>query len=234
MIDRTIVAIGGGEMGRIKTLPDGSTVKTDIETTLIDQFIVKATGKKHPKMLFIGTASGDDPVYLDMVKEHFINRIGCACVEPLNLIKEAPSFDEMKEKIFSNDIIYVGGGDTTMMLKVWKRTGVDKLLFEAYQKGIVLSGISAGAICWFDYYDNMDDIDDIKQLDIVRGLSFLKGFAVPHYDELTKNERDKINQKLTEKGIKGRTIDNCVALIFQNGKMSILSCRPDRTSIQIP
>ena len=58
-MNKTIVAVGGGEIGRIETLPDGSSRKTDIETTLIDKFIADATGKAHPKMLFVGTASRD-------------------------------------------------------------------------------------------------------------------------------------------------------------------------------
>jgi len=231
---RTIVAVGGGEIGRTICLPDGTKIKTAVETTLIDNFIVKATGKKHPKMLFLGTASEDSPVYFKTVKKHFVDRIGCASVEPLKLFKAKRLSSKAKEKIFSADIIYVGGGDTTTMLKIWKRLGVDKLLYEAYQKGIVLAGISAGAICWFEYYDNMDDIDNINNLDIVPGLSFIKGFGVPHYDELSAQEKKKINQILKEKKVKGRTIDNCVALIFQNEKMTALSCRTDRTSVQIP
>ena len=172
-MNKTIVAVGGGEIGRIEILLDGSSRKTDIETTLIDKFIAEATGKAHPKMLFVGTASRDKVAYLEVVREHFVNRIGCASVEPLNLVDTTLSEEEIREKIFSADIIYVGGGDTTTMLKIWKQLGVDKMLYEAYQKGIVLSGISAGAICWFEYYDNMDDITDIEDLDIIPGLSFI-------------------------------------------------------------
>ena len=144
------------------------------------------------------------------------------------------SYDEIKYKIFSADIIYVGGGDTTFMLKIWKELGVDKLLYEAYNKGIVLSGISAGAICWFEYYDNMDDIENIEQLDIVPGLSFVKGFGVPHYNWLTPDEKKKINDRLKDKNIKGWSIDDCVAIVFQNDELKIISCRSDRTATQIP
>ncbi len=233
-MNKTIVAVGGGEIGRIEVLADGSLRKTDIETTLIDKFIVEATGKEHPKMLFVGTASRDKVAYLEVVREHFVNRIGCASVEPLNLVETTLSTDEIREKIFSSDIIYVGGGDTTTMLKIWKHLGVDKMLYEAYQKGIVLSGISAGAICWFEYYDNMDDITDIEDLDIISGLGFVKGFGVPHYNQLSDDEKRRINLKLKEKGLHGWSIDDCVALVFINDEMSVLSCREDRTSILVP
>ena len=233
-MNKTIVAVGGGEIGRIEILPDGSSRKTDIETTLIDKFIADATGKAHPKMLFVGTASRDKVAYLEVVREHFVNRIGCASVEPLNLVDTTLSEEEIREKIFSADIIYVGGGDTTTMLKIWKQLGVDKMLYEAYQKGIVLSGISAGAICWFEFYDNMDDITDIEDLDIISGLGFVKGFGVPHYNQLSDDEKRRINVKLKEKGLHGWSIDDCVALVFINDEMSVLSCREDRTSIQLP
>ncbi|MBQ2883854.1 MAG: Type 1 glutamine amidotransferase-like domain-containing protein [Alphaproteobacteria bacterium] len=233
-MNKTIVAVGGGEIGRIEVLADGSLRKTDIETTLIDKFIVEATGKEHPKMLFVGTASRDKVAYLEVVREHFVNRIGCASVEPLNLVETTLSTDEIREKIFSSDIIYVGGGDTTTMLKIWKHLGVDRMLYEAYQKGIVLSGISAGAICWFEYYDNMDDITDIEDLDIISGLGFVKGFGVPHYNQLSDDEKRRINLKLKEKGLHGWSIDDCVALVFINDEMSVLSCREDRTSILVP
>lgn len=234
MNKKTIVAVGGGEIGRIEILPDGTAHQTEIETTLIDKFIVEASSKKNPKMLFIGTASKDKVSYLDVVAAHFKDRLGCSCVEPLNLVETNISFEEIKHKIFTADIIYVGGGDTTTMLKTWKEFGVDKLLYEAYNKGIVLSGISAGAICWFEYYDNMDDIDNIEQLDIVSGLSFVKGFGVPHYNQLTLDEKIRINDKLKNKNLKGWSIDDGVAMVFQDNELKIISCRPDCTATQIP
>ena len=231
---KTIVAVGGGEIGRIKVFPDGTSVQTDVETTLIDRFIVEATGKEHPKMLFVGTASGDKKSYLEVVEKHFKGRLGCAAVEPLNLVEGVLSPAEIRNKIFSRDIVYVGGGDTTTMLKIWRQQGVDKILYEAYQKGIVLAGISAGAICWFEYYDNMDDIEDIEQLEIVSGLGFVKGFGVPHYDWLSDDEKQRINDKLQQKNIRGWSMDDCTALVFQDEEIKIITCREDRKVRQIP
>lgn len=233
-MDKIIIAVGGGEIGRIEILPDGLAHQTDVETTKIDRFIVEASGKTHPKLLFIGTASRDKTTYLEVIREHFVNRLGCDSVEPLNLVNTTLSADEIRHKILTADIIYVGGGDTTNMLRVWRRLDVDKMLFEAYEKGIVLSGISAGAICWFEYYDNMDDIIDINDLDILRGLSFIKGFGVPHYNQLSDDEKRRINLKLTEMNISGWSIDDCVALVFKNDEMSVISCRSDRNATQIP
>jgi dipeptidase E len=68
----------------------------------------------------------------------------------LFLIKEQPSKESIQRKILSADIIYVGGGNTLQMMCIWRRLRVDTLLISAYENGTVLSGISAGAICWFD------------------------------------------------------------------------------------
>lgn len=231
---KTIIAVGGGEIGRIKILPDGTPCQTDVETTLIDRFIVESSGKKHPKMLFIGTASNDKQSYLEVIEKHFKGRLGCSSVEPLNLIGTDMSEAEIRNKIFAHDIIYVGGGDTTAMLKIWRRYGVDKILYEAYQSGIILSGISAGAICWFEYYDNMDDITDIEQLDLVKGLSFVKGFGVPHYNWLTADEKERINNKLKEKKLRGWSMDDCTALVFQDDEVKIITCGNDCKVTQIP
>ena len=231
---KTIIAVGGGEIGRTKIFPDGSSCVMPIETTKIDEFIVKSAKKPKPSMLFIGTATQDSVSYLQIVREHFVNRMGCKEVTPLNIVQENLSYEEIENKIMNTDIIYVGGGDTTYMLDVWKRKGIDKLLYKAYQKGIVLAGISAGAICWFDWYDTMDDIKSLDDLSLTQGLGIIKGFAVPHYNTLTSEEKNKINSLLIKESIKGIALDDCVALIYKDEKISYISCRNDRKFYQIP
>src|SRR3989344_6273389 len=134
-----IIAIGGGEIGR---------PGYPVETTKIDKEIITLTGKQKPRLLFVPTASSDTESYFEVVKKHFGKRLGCK-TDVLYLIKEKPSKKEIEEKIFQSDIVYVGGGNTLKMMKVWRNTDVDKVLKEAYGKGIVLSGVSAGSICWF-------------------------------------------------------------------------------------
>ena len=136
-----IVAIGGGEIGR-----SGYPV----ETTEIDQEIIRLSGKSKPRMLFIPTASSDSESYYNVVKNHFGTSLSCK-VDVLYLLVNKPSRKEIEEKILSSDIIYVGGGNTLKMMKLWRKLGVDRLLKAAYDKGTVLCGLSAGAICWFEY-----------------------------------------------------------------------------------
>src|SRR3989338_3503001 len=135
-----IIAIGGGEIGR---------PGYPVETTKIDREIIRLTGKKSPKLLFLPTASSDDSGYAKVVEKHFGKRLGCR-VDVLYLIGTKTAAREIEKRVLQSDIIYVGGGNTLKMLKIWRKRGVDRALEKAYKKGIVLSGVSAGSICWFD------------------------------------------------------------------------------------
>jgi dipeptidase E len=134
-----IVAIGGGEIGELETLP-------------IDKKIVRLAKKKKPKVLFIPTASNDAGEYCATIQKIYGNKLKCQ-VDFLLLIrnKENLTKKEISKKILSADIIYVGGGNTMKMLRIWRKAGVDKLLKKAYKKNIILAGLSAGTICWFRY-----------------------------------------------------------------------------------
>jgi len=169
-----IVAIGGGEIGR-PGFP--------IETTSIDKEIISLSGKEKPKLLFIPTASSDSESYFEVVKKHFGKRLGCA-VDVLYLLKNKHPKGEIEKKILNSDIIYVGGGNTLKMMKTWRKLGVDTILLKAYKKGIVLSGVSAGAICWFSF-GNSDSLLFSKRnapMIKVRGLGFINLLFCPHYD----------------------------------------------------
>ena len=220
----TIVAIGGGEIGRKKKLPDGSVKIYPIETLRIDQEIVQLSGKENPKLLFIGTASDDSPAYIDAVREHFGQTLGCI-IDTLNLIAEDVPDSVIAEKIKSADIIYVGGGpNMTHMLVLWREKGLNHLLAEALDRGCILSGLSAGACCWFEWVDNMDDIDNLKDIDLIPCLGFLKGIMVPHYDKLSSEDKSAIDRLLREKGKSGYGIEEGCALIFTpNGSYSLSS-----------
>lgn len=109
--------------------------------------IIRLAKKKNPRVLVIPTARDDRDDVEEKTSRHFSDR-KCK-VESLYLIKEASSKEAIADKVFNSDIIYVEGGNTINMLRVWRTRGVHEILRQAHQKGIVLSGISAGAICWF-------------------------------------------------------------------------------------
>ena len=176
---KTIVAIGGGELGELETLP-------------IDREIVRLSGKKRPVALFIPTASGDSEKYWEIFQSVYGKKLGCK-TDVLFLIREKLSKKEIEGKIISADIIYVGGGNTLRMMKIWRKLGVDHILRKAWMNGTVMAGLSAGAICWFRYgvsdsrrFSNSKDTSFMR----MRGLHFIHVTVSPHHIR-EKKLRDK-------------------------------------------
>jgi dipeptidase E len=206
---RAIVAIGGGVM---KTRG----------TAAIDREIMRLAHKKNPKLLFIPTASSDSEIYWKHVQEYFGRFLKCK-IDVLFLIKERPSKQQIRDKILSADIIYVGGGNTLMMMRLWRRLGVDKLLRQAYENGIVLSGISAGSICWFDsgHSDSMSFYNPRKWKYInVKGLGLINGIHCPHYNGMTLGipRRKHFREMIRKTGGIGIAIENNCAIEFVDGR----------------
>mgnify|MGYP001366165173 FL=1 len=160
---KQIIAIGGGGFGR------------EIKDLKIEKYIVDQSKAKTPKICFIPTATGDDQAYIDTFYKAF-NSLGCK-TSHINFFKRTIN---LKEHILDQDIIYVGGGNTKSMLAVWKEWGLDKILFEAYKNKIIMSGVSAGAICWFKKGITDSWKDNQATLDC---LNFVDGVCCPHYDE---------------------------------------------------
>jgi dipeptidase E len=204
-----IVAIGGGNIRTRGTIS-------------IDREIIRLSGRKHPKLLFIPTASSDSEDYWKHIQQYFTDYLKCKS-RVLFLIKEHPSKSEIRKKIMTADIIYVGGGNTLKMMRVWRRLGIDRLLKSAYAKGTVLCGISAGSICWFDsgHSDSMSFYNPRRWKYInVKGLGFIKGVHCPHYDSQTLGiPRRKDFQRMIRKiGGLGIAIENNCAIEFIDGK----------------
>ena len=207
---KAIVAIGGGE---IRTRG----------TAAIDLEIIRLSGKKNPKLLFIPTASSDSERYWQHVDKYFGNFLRCK-TDVLYLVKEHLSREQVRRKILWADAIYVGGGNTLLMMRVWRRLGVDKLLKAAYENGTVLSGISAGAICWFDsgHSDSMSFYNPQKWKYInVKGLGLIHGIVCPHYNGTTRGvPRRKHFRKMIEKtGGVGIALENNCAIEFIDGQL---------------
>ena len=145
---------------------------------------------------------------------------------------------EIKTKILSSDIIYVGGGNTLKMMRRWRFLGVDKLLKIAWEKGIVLCGVSAGSICWYESghsdsmsYYNPNHWDYIN----VKGLGFIKGIHCPHYDSATlgvkrKSKFQNMMQKIDGFGIAIQ--DNC-AIEYINDKFRVLTSKPHAKAFKV-
>ena len=213
---KKIVAIGGGEIGR---------PGYPVETTEIDKEIIRLAGKKNPRLLFIPTASADSQSYYEIVKQHFGKDLGCK-TDVLYLINKDLSKKEIKKKVFGSDIIYVGGGDTLKMMKIWRKTGTDKILEQAYAKGIVLSGVSAGSISWFRWgnSDSRKSVDSNADFIKVSGLGFIKALNCPHYD-FDKERKPGVKKMMKKTAGVAIAIENCCAIEIIDNRYRIISSK---------
>ena len=207
-----VVAIGGGEMKLGETLP-------------IDKYIVERTGAQWPIALFIPTASSDSEDYAQIVSDVYGGQLGCT-VNVLRLIANPPPYEQIAELIRSSDLIYVGGGNTLKMMRLWRRLGVDKLLLEAHANGKVLCGLSAGALCWFHYghSDSMsfyspDNWDYIR----VKCLGILPFTGCPHYDG--EGRDNNFQTMIARDGGIGIAIDDSAAFEADGDQYRILTAR---------
>ena len=211
-----LVCIGGGENGRL--LENGNYAP--YETLEIDEEIVKLSDKENPELLFIGTASKDNNEYFLAIKDIF-EKLGCN-VYNLNLLEDNLDNKNIKRMILNTDIIYVGGGDTRFMLQRWRELGIDKLLLQAYNMGIVCSGLSAGSYCWFKY-----------NYDLIEGLGIIDAVNCVHYEEKDEIARNKFYDVIKEKKLDGIALENCTALKIVDGKMNVIKSNKDRNAYKI-
>lgn len=222
---RTIIAIGGGKIMVPHGLP---------ETTAIDQEIVRSAGAAAPRLLFVPTASNDAPDYCEAAVRHFGKRLGCS-VDVLHLVHRSIPHSELAGRILDADIIYVGGGNTLRMMKLWRRRGVDELLHEACARGKVLCGLSAGAICWFrqgnsDSRKFSNPADD--SLIRVRGLGLVDALLCPHYDVEANRERSLENMMRRTPGV-AIALENCTAIQIADDRYRILSTRDGKQAYRV-
>lgn len=215
-ICRKIVAIGGGEIGR---------PGYPVETTAIDKEIIRLTGKKHPKLLFIPTASSDSSSYYETVIKHFGKTLRCK-TDVLYLLNGKTSNKQASLKILGSDIVYVGGGNTLKMMKAWRKTGIDKILRKAYERGIVLSGVSAGSICWFKWgnSDSMKYYDPKAKQIKVSGMGLINALHCPHYNA-DRERQTSLKEMLKNTPGVSIALEDCCALEVVDNMYRIITSK---------
>lgn len=162
MKHRQVVAIGGGSFGA-----DNPNLK-------IDEYVLEASASPFPNVLFLPTASADNTDYCQRFIDAYTS-FGCS---PSVLSLFWPHRLDFESLFLEQDVIYVGGGNTRNLLVLWREWGVDVALRKAYEAGVVLAGVSAGANCWFETFST----DSMGPLAPWKGLGWLKGSFCPHYD----------------------------------------------------
>lgn len=206
---KQIIAMGGG----------GFSMEPD--NLALDRYILQQTGKSEPAVCFLPTASGDADSYIVKFYAAF-TELNC-CPTHLSLFR--PPSADLESFVLENDVIYAGGGNTRSMLALWQEWGMGEILRKAWSEGVVLAGLSAGAMCWFEQgvTDSMPG-----SLGPLSCLGFLPGSCCPHYDG-EPQRRPAYHRLLSEDRIlPGFGVDDGVALHFVDRELHrIVSSRPD-------
>jgi len=183
-------------------------------------------GKEQPRVCFVPTAVGDAS---EAVVRFYETWRGLGELSHLKFFPWPPT--DMRELVLSQDVIAVSGGNTANMLAIWRLHGFDQALREAWEAGIVLTGGSAGLVCWFEgcVTDSFG-----PQLQGMRdGLGFLAGSACPHYDG--EELRRPTYRRLIDEGFPpGIAADECVALHYEGTELiEVVTPREGATAYRV-
>lgn len=197
---KQIIAMGGG----------GFSMEPD--NPLLDLYILAQANVKSPKICFLGTASGDAIGYIEKFYAAFA-QFDCQPTH-VSFFSRTP---DLRAVLLNQDIIYVGGGNTKSMLAVWREWGADQILAEAYAAGVVLAGLSAGAICWFEQSITDSAGASLGGLDC---LGILAGSACPHYHSEVDRRPDYLALVGAGVVLDGIALDDSVAAHYIDGKLA--------------
>lgn len=216
-----LVALGGGGF------------LMEPENHLLDDFVLGLSARQPARVCFLPTASGDGA----HVVARFYRALSGRCIPSDITLFGSPQFprrpaltSEIANVIAEQDVIYVGGGNTVNLLALWRAHGIDRLLQEAWLRGAVLSGVSAGMICWFEasVTDSFGGFEPLRD-----GLGFLPGSACPHYDG--ESARRAIFHRLIADGAPdGYAADDYAALHFAGTELAgVVSSRPNAHAYRV-
>jgi len=207
--ERTIFAMGGG----------GFTMEPS--NPLLDDYVLSLCSAPEPRILFLPTAAGDTAAPINAFRERFGGR---TCVaEHLSLFRLGETRRPLRETVLEQDVVYVGGGSMRNLLAVWRAHELDRILVEAWERGIVLAGLSAGAMCWFQAGVTRSS----GPPEALEGLGLLEGSLTVHAD----GEPERLPvwlSLLREDAVPGGwALDDGVGLLFRGRRLErVVSSRP--------
>ncbi len=190
--------------------------------TLLDYVLGLVPGRR---LLYVPTAAMEDPAATVSWYERLHGR---AEMTPLHFFPWPPA--ELRELVLSQDIVLVTGGNTANALAVWRAHGFDEILREAWQQGILLTGWSAGMICWFEYGVTDSFGPELAPMEC---LGFLPGSACPHYD--SEERRRPVYTQLVAEGLApGVAADDDVALNYVRAELrEVLTSREGASAYRV-
>lgn len=202
-----IIALGGGGFSM------------EPQNLALDRYILDQANAARPSVCFLPTASGDATQYIVNYYAAY-TQFDCR-PSHITLFGRTP---DLRNLLLNQDVIFVGGGNTKSMLAVWRAWDLPAILQEAWQAGVILAGVSAGAICWFE--QGITD-SGAKSLGVLDALGFLEGSFCPHYDSETER-RPSFHRFLREGNIlPGIALDDGAAAHFVGSeRRRVVTSRP--------
>lgn len=221
MTDRHVLATSSGGF-----LPDD---RYGVVPGPLLRYAVELSGATQPRVCALHTATGDDAGR----RAAFYAGIADAGWRPSHLaLFPMPNVDDLTGHLLSQDVVWVGGGSVANLLALWRLHGVDQALREAWEAGVVLTGGSAGSLCWFE--GGTTDSFGPQLRPVTNGLAFLPGSTCPHYD--SEERRRPLYQALVRDGVvpPGIATDDGVGLHFTGTQLSaVVADRPDAAAWRV-
>jgi dipeptidase E len=211
-----LLALGGGGFTMEPTNP------------LLDDFVLSLTRAQVPRILFLPTASGDTTAQIHAFHARFADRLCVA--EHLSLFRLGEAKRPLEEIVLDQDIVYVGGGSMRNLLAIWRAHGLDRLLEQAWRAGVVLAGLSAGAMCWFEGGITRSSGPPAA----MAGLGLLEGSLTVHADG--EPERLPVWLSSVRDGTLpgGWAVDDGVGLLFRGQRLQrAVSSRPGAAALRV-
>ena len=214
-----MVAFGG--------LPGSGPARRPLQPYL--GYLAALTGRPSPRTAILATATGDEPAGVERMRARFTEAGHRAA--PLALFP-MPSVADPEDFLLSQDVIFVGGGSVANLAAVWRVHGLDTVMRRAWQAGVVLAGVSAGAICWFEGGTTDSFGPDLRPF--TGGLGLLQGSYCPHYD--SESQRRPLFTSLIASGTlpAGIACDDTAGAHYIDGALAaVVAGRPTATGYRV-
>ena len=212
----TILAMGGGGFTAGSADP------------ALDELVLRLTRTPRPRVCLLPTAGGDSEHQIRRFYETYQDRL----CEPshISLFRLGREPVPLSAHLLSQDAIYVGGGSMVNLLAIWKAQGLDAILREAWEAGVVLAGLSAGSMCWFEWGISTGSGFAAP----ARGLGFLPGSNSVHHDSEPARRPVYLEAVRTNQIPPGYAVDDGAALIFRERTLDeVVSARRDARAYEV-
>jgi dipeptidase E len=211
-----IVAFGGGGFSM------------EWGNTLLDDYVLSLTGAERPRVCFLPTASGDADHYV----VRFYRAFAATRCEPshISLFRRETGVGDPRAHLLEQDLIYVGGGSLVSLLGTWRAHGLDDVLHDAWQAGVVLCGGSAGSLCWFSHAVSGFHEGPERRIE---GLGFLPWSNAVHYHE-EAGRRSAFTDAVADGAPPGYGAGDSAALHFVGTELAeVVSSKPSSRAMYV-